>query len=340
MSPRSIRRAIERKQRKQALKALRNQEPATLAEETFSPEEDLSAAEDHAAPSEYSNYSLEPEEADQTLTAPELQDVIEEVADEEIVAATLTQQTDEGSTTQLPRNLPPTEPTRRTLANRANAQHSTGPVTPAGKSKVRLNALKTGLTGRTVLLPADDVAIYQSVIADFVARYKPANDEERALVQSLADHEWRLRRIPQLEYAIFSLAHREFQAEFAAEPENCRQALSEVTALLKYSRELETIFRHEARLSRMRERDEKRLLRIQGERRGAENRARQAAAQASNAAPIRSPYGQPPSRNGFEFSPVRTFPSQAAPRSPMKPSQHESLSRKGEERASATGKSR
>ena len=46
-------------------------------------------------------------------------------------------------------------------ANRKNAQHSTGPKSPETKAKCSLNALKTGLTGRTVLLPADDTAAYQ-----------------------------------------------------------------------------------------------------------------------------------------------------------------------------------
>src|SRR5919199_1477139 len=50
---------------------------------------------------------------------------------------------------------------RRLAANRANALLSTGPRTPQGKAKSSLNAVKTGLTGRTVLLPSDDAAVYQ-----------------------------------------------------------------------------------------------------------------------------------------------------------------------------------
>jgi len=47
-------------------------------------------------------------------------------------------------------------------ANRANSLLSTGPTSSAGKAKVAHNAVKTGLTGRTVLLPSDDVAAYQA----------------------------------------------------------------------------------------------------------------------------------------------------------------------------------
>src|SRR5882757_3801626 len=43
-------------------------------------------------------------------------------------------------------------------ANRANAQLSTGPRSENGKAKSSLNAVKTALTGSTVLLPADDTA--------------------------------------------------------------------------------------------------------------------------------------------------------------------------------------
>ncbi|MDQ2776281.1 MAG: hypothetical protein M3Y57_15390, partial [Acidobacteriota bacterium] len=47
-----------------------------------------------------------------------------------------------------------------TAANRRNCQLSTGPTSETGKANSSLNALKTGLTGRTVLLPAEDAAAY------------------------------------------------------------------------------------------------------------------------------------------------------------------------------------
>jgi hypothetical protein len=59
---------------------------------------------------------------------------------------------------------------RRLAANRANAQRSTGPRTKTGKAKSALNAVKTGLTGRTVLLPTADVAAYQAHVKRFVNR--------------------------------------------------------------------------------------------------------------------------------------------------------------------------
>ena len=78
-------------------------------------------------------------------------------------------------------------PTDKQLqANRENAQHSTGPRTEEGKARSSMNAVKTGLTGRTVLLPGDDVAAYREHLACLEERHKPANDAENMLVQSVA----------------------------------------------------------------------------------------------------------------------------------------------------------
>jgi len=61
----------------------------------------------------------------------------------------------------------------QTTANRANAQHSTGPKSDEGKAKAALNAVKTGLTGRTILLPTDDTESYKEHVARHYATLAP-----------------------------------------------------------------------------------------------------------------------------------------------------------------------
>ncbi|MDQ2948880.1 MAG: hypothetical protein M3Y27_23545, partial [Acidobacteriota bacterium] len=119
-------------------------------------------------------------------------------------------------------------------ANKANAQLSTGATTEIGKSKSCLNAVKTGLTGRTVLLPGDDAAAYEAHLARFVKLYEPAAEDENNLVQSLADTEWRLLRVPSLEMGIYALARLEFSSLFPDETEAVRNSLIEAKTFLTY----------------------------------------------------------------------------------------------------------
>ena len=107
-------------------------------------------------------------------------------------------------------------------ANQANALLSTGPTSAAGKAKSSLNAVKTGLTGRTVLLPSEDAALYEQHVTRFMQQYEPVGDEEQTLVQSLADTQWRLLRIPSLEAGIYALGRLEFAELFASEDESVR----------------------------------------------------------------------------------------------------------------------
>ena len=86
----------------------------------------------------------------------------------------------------------------RLAANRANAQHSTGPTSAQGKAFSSLNAVKTGLTGRTVVLPSDDALAYQNHMLAYQNELKPVGAQESDLVASVANGMWRLNAFPAL----------------------------------------------------------------------------------------------------------------------------------------------
>jgi len=98
------------------------------------------------------------------------------------------------------------KPDHRAATNRANARHSTGPCTPAGKQRSSLNALRHGLTSRTVVLPSEDLAAYQRLTQEFFDEYQPQGPTEKQLVQELAATAWRLNRIPALEADLLARA--------------------------------------------------------------------------------------------------------------------------------------
>src|SRR5579875_3190153 len=162
-------------------------------------------------------------------------------------------------------------------ANRTNAQHSTGPTSSEGKAKVSHNALKTGLTGRTVLLPSDDVGAYQAHTERIFQQFAPEGDDEKRLAQSLADTLWRLDRIPALEAGIYAIGRRTLAHEFADESdETVRKALIEAQVFLTYRRDLNNLSIQETRLRRQYERDEAELKRLVAERAAARQKHEQA----------------------------------------------------------------
>jgi len=135
-------------------------------------------------------------------------------------------------------------------ANQANAQLSTGPSSTEGKAKSSRNALKTGLTGHTVLLPGDDAELYQAKLLHCVEAFNPIGEKETALVQALADTEWRIARIPGLEYGIYALARIEFAHRFDDEPEELRPSLIQSHTYLAYHKQLNNLSIQESRLHR------------------------------------------------------------------------------------------
>jgi hypothetical protein len=188
-------------------------------------------------------------------------------------------------------------------ANQRNAHLSTGPTSETGKAKSSLNAVKTGLTGRTVLLPSDDAGLYEAHVSEFMKRFAPADDDEQKLVQSLADTEWRLLRIPALEMGIYALGRVECAELFANEDEAVRKHLIEAKIFLNYQRQLNNLSIQEGRLRRQREKDTAALRELQ------ENRKRQAQARLDKAARqyIQAVHEErhdnfDPAALGFEFS--------------------------------------
>ena len=198
----------------------------------------------------------------------------------------------------------------RLAANRGNALLSTGPRTEEGRRTSCLNAVKTGLTGITVLLPTDDAAEYQRHIAAYEKEFQPVGLEESELVQSLADIAWRLRRIPALEMAIYARGRVEFADQFEEQKDpGVRRSLIELHTHLAYEKQLRNLHIQEARLVRRREKETAELRRLQQEREQKEREAQETAAKQkpkSFHAPERTgrlvPVVRVQEENGFEFS--------------------------------------
>ena len=165
-------------------------------------------------------------------------------------------------------------------ANRANAQKSTGPVSSGGKAIASHNAVKSGLTGQTILLKTDDVAAYHRLIERLTDKFHPDGDEECALVQDLADTEWRLARIAPLEASFLAMGRMELASEVAniEDPEQ-RDQILEAKAASAYAKDIRNLTLQQSRLNRHRTAKTLEIKELQAKRK---EKARQQAANAAN----------------------------------------------------------
>ncbi len=115
-------------------------------------------------------------------------------------------------------------------ANRNNAKRSTGPKTPAGKAKVRYNALKHGLLAEAVLLPDEDAATFHDFSTKIRGDLRPVGEMESALVDRIVNILWRLRRFSDVETGLFV-------RKWAAHDEACLEDLYQ----LKKTRDAESL---------------------------------------------------------------------------------------------------
>jgi hypothetical protein len=188
----------------------------------------------------------------------------------------------------------------RTEINRANAQHSTGPKTEAGKRQSCLSALRHGLTGQIVVMPAEDLQAYQLHLKSFTDEYDPQGATEAHLVQAIADTSWRLNRVAALETNLITLGVAHANPRIAA-PQQIQDAMSIAAALESNSKALANLSMHSQRLSRQFERTVAQLRELQKSRRAQEEQ------QLENLVDIMEMYqakgeAYEPSKDGFVFS--------------------------------------
>ncbi len=190
---------------------------------------------------------------------------------------------------------------KQIAANRANAKKSTGPRTTDGKRKVRVNALRHGLNGRTVVIPADDLETYKTHVKTLTASLKPETPEETQLAALIADNYWRLQRIQSIEDGIFAMQFAE--GETLADSPYVDTTLNQAKAFLAHSHEIERLTLYESRIQRNIKSATARLEKLQSDRRAARTTAlEQAKFQFRLAASNKETYTPQPEMNGFEFS--------------------------------------
>jgi hypothetical protein len=79
-------------------------------------------------------------------------------------------------------------------ANKTNAQKSTGPRTPEGKSRSAQNNFRHGFTGAFSVLPGENQSEFDQLLESLHAEHQPTTPTESLLLESLAQHYWLKQR--------------------------------------------------------------------------------------------------------------------------------------------------
>jgi hypothetical protein len=106
-----------------------------------------------------------------------------------------------------------TATTTRAEINRRNASRSTGPRSPEGKSRAKLNAVKHGMTAKTPVLPGEDPDAYRGRLDAWVEALEPVNVVEQFLVEQAATASWKIERADRVEAARVAAALRDAEAD-------------------------------------------------------------------------------------------------------------------------------
>ena len=155
----------------------------------------------------------------------------------------------------------------RLRANRENAKKSTGPHTPEGKQRSSLNATRHGILAQVILLPAEDLAAYNTFTADYSAALNPVGAVEIQLAHACADLQFRLHRIAAAEHNLFAIGHEENGDNWNTGDSESHAALTFADTLRRSKDPIATLTTYEQRLSRRLLQTLKQLRDMQADRR-------------------------------------------------------------------------
>ncbi len=81
---------------------------------------------------------------------------------------------------------------------------STGPRSSTGKATSSRNSFKHGLASGQIVVPGEDPAAFDALLADLTTDHAPANSTEELLVHEMAESYWLMQRATRLQTSCFT----------------------------------------------------------------------------------------------------------------------------------------
>jgi hypothetical protein len=154
---------------------------------------------------------------------------------------------------------------QRKLQAQVNGAKAAGTKSPAGLQISSKNAIRHGLTSKTLVLSNESQAIFEQLRDSYVAKFQPQDDVEMDLIHEMVAALWRLRRMRGIETALFDLEmdrqEEDIEKDFSHIDEPTRTAVA-YTALADKSNTLALYLRYESTFRRSFDRALSNLLRL------------------------------------------------------------------------------
>ena len=148
-----------------------------------------------------------------------------------------------------------------------------GPRTAEGRARSRYNACRHGLTGRTVVLPSEDMEAYKKFSEEIVESLNPKTPFERQLAQTVADAQWRLNRARSWEDGMICAGAFGPPGEIDTEDPRIHAALAAAQVFQQESKAFANLTLYEQRLQRQQKQALDQLEKLRTERKTAEAEA-------------------------------------------------------------------
>jgi hypothetical protein len=192
---------------------------------------------------------------------------------------------------------------KQIAANRRNAQLSPGPSSPEAKARVRMNAVRDGITGQVVTLSEQERPIFEQLKAELIEDLAPKTAMERHLASSIAWDTWRLDHLRAIEMNLYAMGTQEFPC--GIEGPEMDTAMSDAVTFARQSKRMGLMSIYEQRLNRSIHKNMDKLSELQAERkRNYEHDLKEeihiAEANEINGLPYQAPTRR--SKNGIVFS--------------------------------------
>jgi hypothetical protein len=196
--------------------------------------------------------------------------------------------------------MPVTE--QQLAANRANAQHSTGPNTIDGRKRSSQNARRHGITAQTTIMTDEDRLHHDQFCTNIMAALAPVGDMEIYYASSVAEEAWRLNHARAQADNLVALGHFDGTGDaYSAENPEVHTAVTEALTVRDQAKQLALISLYEQRRHRALEKFTQALEKLQAERKAKHEKDLEEARKFFQLAEIKNITWNP-AADGFIFS--------------------------------------